>query len=204
MRAVTLSGKMTVPEVHSDDGVIAWEDGEGLRLVLIHGMFGDYLDWEPVLATLAERYHVVAVDLPGFGNAGKPDADYSAGFFLERLHGALGSAPLVLAGNSFGGQIAMLYTLAYPEQVERLILVDTGGLVNFSDVQKQWLLSRFPEPVLRALTPEIHQTMFRPLFVNGSPRLDRYIAKHDAKLSRVDYPEYTRALMRSMRLSVNT
>jgi pimeloyl-ACP methyl ester carboxylesterase len=57
--------------------------GKGPALVLIHGMFGDSLDWEPVLEPLSESHRVIAVDLPGFGASSKPRREYSADFFVS-------------------------------------------------------------------------------------------------------------------------
>jgi pimeloyl-ACP methyl ester carboxylesterase len=59
--------------------------GKGPSLVLIHGMFGDSLDWEPVLEPLSESHRVIAVDLAGFGASSKPHREYSADFFVSTL-----------------------------------------------------------------------------------------------------------------------
>jgi len=45
--------------------IVYFDRGTGPVLVLIHGMFGDYLDWEPVLAPLSRNYRLIAVDLIG-------------------------------------------------------------------------------------------------------------------------------------------
>src|ERR1051326_4820043 len=83
--------------------VCVYERGTGRPLLLIHGQFGDHLDWEPVLQPLSERYRVIAPDLPGFGDSSKPDASYSAEFFtrhLKLLLDALGVDRAAVAGNS--------------------------------------------------------------------------------------------------------
>src|SRR5258708_14811590 len=113
-----------------------YDRGRGPALVLIHGMFGDHLDWEPVLEGLAERHRVIAVDLPGFGESLKPDIDYDVCVFtlaLAELLDRLGIERAVFAGNSFGGQIAMAFALEHPERVEKLVLITTGGLHEYSE-----------------------------------------------------------------------
>src|SRR5216684_2404132 len=76
---------------------------------------------------------VVTVDLPGHGLTGATvENDYSqAGMvaFVENFTRALGiDRPFVLAGNSMGGHLAWRYTLAHPERVSKLVLVDAGGI----------------------------------------------------------------------------
>jgi pimeloyl-ACP methyl ester carboxylesterase len=77
--------------------------GKGPALVLIHGMFGDLLDWEPVLEPLAESHRVIAVDLPGFGASSKPPREYSADFFVSTLHESLALRSLRRAADPKNG-----------------------------------------------------------------------------------------------------
>src|ERR1043166_691919 len=63
--------------------------GKGPPMLLLHGMFGDYLDWEPVIEPLAERFRVIAVDLPGFGDSDKPDTEYDSELFIGAIRALL-------------------------------------------------------------------------------------------------------------------
>ncbi|MFQ5737712.1 MAG: alpha/beta fold hydrolase [Acidobacteriota bacterium] len=176
-------------------------------LVLIHGMFGDYLDWEPVLQPLARRQRVIAIDLPGFGASDKPNREYTGEFFVDSLHGLLqelGVQRATLVGNSFGGQIALLYALRYPGEVERLILVDSGGFRPFTEEEKALTRQRFGEAAIAALTPEINEMLFAPLFTAPTEIRQRYLQKQNAKLARADYLAYAHAVASSIQLSVST
>ena len=105
--------------------------GEGATLLLIHGIGGDWRTWEPVLDALAQRHHVVAVDLPGHGRSAKGAGDYSLGALacsLRDLGGALGVERATVVGHSLGGGIAMQFAYQFPERCERLVLVSSGGL----------------------------------------------------------------------------
>jgi pimeloyl-ACP methyl ester carboxylesterase len=62
-----------------------YDCGEKAPLVLIHGMFGDFLDWEPVLEPLSQSLRVIAVDFPSFGLSSKPRREYTAEFFVVTL-----------------------------------------------------------------------------------------------------------------------
>ena len=184
-----------------------YDRGSGPALLLIHGMFGDHLDWEPVLESLAERRRVIAVDLPGFGDSAKPDIDYSASTFTQqivKLLDELGIERIAVAGNSFGGQIAMALALAHPERVEKLVLVTTGGLHSFREEEIESACERLSEVKLLNFTPAIHEVFFGRIFhMQGSDIQRRYIEKQNAKLARVDYPDYARVLNRCIRLSLS-
>jgi pimeloyl-ACP methyl ester carboxylesterase len=181
-----------------------YEHGSGPTLVLIHGMFGDHTDWEPTLASLSRNYRVIAPDLPGFGLSDKPDVDYNADFFLRSLQGflaAVNATPATLIGNSFGGELAILYTLQHPADLNALVLVSSGGLRPFSEQERRQIAIRFSEPILAKLTPQIHEWIFAPIFARHTADRERYISKQNAKLERADRPAYARALFRSMQLA---
>jgi pimeloyl-ACP methyl ester carboxylesterase len=95
-------------------------------LLLVHGL-GDEADtWRRVLPALAERYRVVAPDLPGFGRSSAPRRAGSAAFYartLAGLMGALGLARVTAVGHSGGAMIAQRLALGAPQLVERLALV---------------------------------------------------------------------------------
>jgi len=183
------------------------DQGRGSTLVLIHGQFGDHLDWDPVLEPLAKRHRVIAVDLPGFGDSDKPEREYTGAFFVDTLSKLLKKLKVkhaTFVGNSFGGQIAILYALRNSEQVDRLILVDSGGFREFSEQEKEVTRQRFSETAVRALTPQIQQAMFAPVFARTSEIQRRYLDKQNAKLKRADYPAYARVLPQTTLLSVST
>jgi abhydrolase domain-containing protein 6 len=184
-----------------------FENGSGPDLVLLHGMFGDYLDWEPVLGLLARRFHVVAPDLPGFGKSGKPDVAYDAEFFVKRLDGffaTLGLKEMILVGNSFGGQVAMLYALRHPEKVSQLVLVDSGGFREVPEAERAMARMILSRENLLAMPPAMIPLIFSKVFVKESAEKERYMAKQTAKLKTADYPEYVRAVVGSIDLSMAT
>ena len=105
--------------------------GSGPVVVLIHGMAGSSVTWEPVLDRLAEHCTVVAPDLLGHGESDKPRGDYSLGAHASSIRDlliALGHDRATIVGQSFGGGVAMQLAYQYPERCERLVLVASGGL----------------------------------------------------------------------------
>jgi pimeloyl-ACP methyl ester carboxylesterase len=132
--------------------------GDGPVMVLIHGMAGSSATWNAVLPSLAERYAVVAPDLPGHGDSAKPcTADYSLGAYASTVRDllvALGHQRATVVGQSLGGGIAMQYAYQFPERCERLVLVDSGGL------------GRDVAPLLRGLTFPGVEYLFPFLFTS--------------------------------------
>lgn len=105
--------------------------GSGPVLLLIHGMAGTCENWRGVLEPLAHRYTVIAPDLPGHGVSAAGSGDYSLGNLAAGLRDlllALGHEQATLVGHSLGGGIAMQFSYQFPEMVERLVLVSSGGL----------------------------------------------------------------------------
>ncbi len=100
-------------------------------VLLLHGFGADKSTWLWFARTLTERYHVIIVDLPGFGASDRPHGSYDVGTQAERLAAfvdALGIRRLHLAGHSMGGHIAALYAARYPDQVSSLALIANAGV----------------------------------------------------------------------------
>jgi len=107
------------------------EAGEGPVLLLIHGMGGSFENWQAVIEPLALGHTVIAPDLPGHGESAPGGGDYSLGALAAGLRDlllALDHERATLVGHSLGGGIAMQLTYQFPEMVERLVLVSSGGL----------------------------------------------------------------------------
>ncbi|MCU1450125.1 MAG: Alpha/beta hydrolase [Acidimicrobiales bacterium] len=105
--------------------------GEGPAIVLVHGLAGSSTTWRGVMPSLAERYTVVAPDLLGHGQSGKPRGDYSLGAYASGIRDllvALDIEKATFVGHSLGGGIAMQLAYQFPERCERLVLVASGGL----------------------------------------------------------------------------
>jgi pimeloyl-ACP methyl ester carboxylesterase len=184
-----------------------WDErGDGPPLLLIHGMWGDHLDWEPVLDPLALRRRVVAVDLPGFGRSATNAIEYTAEFFRDRTIQLLDDLRIescAICGNSFGAQIAMALALEAPKRVEKLILAGSGGLRRFSRNDIEQALGLRSESALRALTPELNAMMFSRLFAEQGGEIQRrYLTKQNAKLQNPGYAEYVHTVHCCMRLAV--
>ena len=106
--------------------------GEGQPIVFLHGWGGEMASFGPIPSILADRFQVVAVDLPGFGKSPLPSqpwgtADYAD--FVASFLRATEAAPATLVGHSFGGRVSLSLAARYPDLVSKLILVDSAGIV---------------------------------------------------------------------------
>ena len=105
--------------------------GDGPPVVLIHGMVNSSKHWEQVALALADRYTVVAPDLLGHGDSAAVRGDYSLGAHacsIRDLLTTIGIDRATVVGHSLGGGIAMQFFYQFPQRVERLALISSGGL----------------------------------------------------------------------------
>ncbi|TCB04582.1 alpha/beta fold hydrolase, partial [Acinetobacter sp. ANC 4641] len=109
------SGERTILMVHgSGPGVTAWAN------------------WRLVMPELSKQARVIAPDMLGFGYTERPEGvSYNKAVWVQQvkdLLDALDIDQVDLVGNSFGGSIALAFTIAYPERVRRLVLMGSVGV----------------------------------------------------------------------------
>lgn len=100
--------------------------GGGYPLVLLHAGVADSRMWDEQFATFAQHYRVVRYDLRGFGQSAVPTAAFRSYEELAQLLKHLRIARAHIVGISYGGKIALDFTLAHPEMVNALVLVAPG------------------------------------------------------------------------------
>jgi pimeloyl-ACP methyl ester carboxylesterase len=104
---------------------------DSLPIVLLHGTGASLHTYDAWVAVLKNERRVVRMDLPAFGLTGPfPDGNYSIENYIDFIHRFLSAKRItkcILAGNSLGGQIAYRFTIAHPQMVDKLILIDAAG-----------------------------------------------------------------------------
>lgn len=101
-------------------------------VVFIHGLGGQWRNWLANLPVVAAQRRTVALDLPGFGGSPMPPERISIPGYarvVDALCERLGLEQVALVGNSMGGFVAAELAITNPARVERLVLVDSAGLV---------------------------------------------------------------------------
>jgi len=150
------------------------EKGNGAPVLLIHGL-GEFLEvWWFNIGPLSEHYRVYAMDLPGCGLSDKPPVNYTLPFatkFIADFMQALGIERVHLVGHSLGGLIGLNMAISFPSRVDKLILVDCGGLGK--DVSFLYRVCTLPvigemivKPTIRAfLGHGIRRAFYNPALV---------------------------------------
>lgn len=110
------------------------EGGQGRPLLLLHGFGGDKDNWTRVSRYLTPHYHVIAVDLPGYGDSTRPGLDQVHIADNVRYVGEIAEALQLdrfdLGGSSMGGWIAASYAAAHAERVDSLWLLAPAGVAS--------------------------------------------------------------------------
>ena len=170
--------------------MVVYEAGRGnaREILLVHGI-GDEAarDFRDHIAWLKKSFHVVAVDLPGFGQSDKANALYSPGNYarvLKVVAGRFLHGPFALVGHSMGAVVSLRYAAAYPDDVLRLALVDAPGVLHSSSTTSQYLARfglEFVPPaadpadwlvnLARKLLAPLQQLHLDPQVILSSPQL---------------------------------
>ncbi|WP_173059040.1 alpha/beta fold hydrolase [Phytohabitans houttuyneae] len=118
-----------------------WPASGGVPFVLVHGLASNALMWDEVGSRLAAAGHpAYAPDARGHGASDDPPTGYDSATFaadLAAVHEQLGITRAVLAGHSWGGNVAVRFTAEHPARVAALALVD-GGWIDPSAAFDSW------------------------------------------------------------------
>jgi pimeloyl-ACP methyl ester carboxylesterase len=161
------------------------EAGKGPPLVLIHDYLASRVAWDDVLPRLSERFHVIAPDLPGFGESEKPPPSryrYDFEAFSESLVdlcAAVGLGRVSLCGHALGGAVALTLAATHAHLVNKLVLVNP------------LVYPPRPDPLSRvAAIPVLGPFVFKQLFGRALFRsrfLPRAPGSADGATRRVDH-----------------
>lgn len=193
------------------------DEGTGPVVVLFHANFSNLIDWDPWVDALKDRYRVVRVDMTSHGLTGPdPTGDYTLPRTLaltEKFIDALGIDKATLGGTSLGGTVAIHYTAAHPERVERLILLSPGSLEGREqkrrgNVPKAAYVLKYILP--RALPESMLRSGFAPPAEPPEELIDRWYdmwmreGQREAQLDRLTQYESgdIEGLVRSIRVPV--
>ncbi len=112
--------------------------GQGEPLILLHGFGASTYSWRNVMPALAASFHVIAVDLNGFGYTQRPRTfeSYSRegqAALVLRVMDALGLESAHLMGHSYGGGLSLFIASRHPQRVRSLVLVDSSAPTYAND-----------------------------------------------------------------------
>lgn len=122
---------------------------DGPAVILLHGLGATNVSMATLIADLARTHRVIAPDLPGFGESGKPLRPLHAAFYakwLVKFLDVLGIDKATAIGNSMGGRIALELGLRAPDRTDRLVLLAPS---------MAWRSFRQFVPLVQMLRPEM-------------------------------------------------
>lgn len=105
---------------------------QGPAMLLVHGGGASLHTWQSLIDRLGGDYRIITLDLPGHGLSGMPEGQSfrydEAVAAVEAVRHKLGLNAFILGGNSLGGSVGWRYTLAHPDRIRALLLLDAGGM----------------------------------------------------------------------------
>ena len=116
--------------------------GSGNPVILLHGYAQNSHMWRPLMLQLAKSHTVIAPDLRGFGQSSKPTTGYDKKTMAHDVHAlaqSLGYQHEVVVGHDIGLMVAYAYAAQYPNEVDRIVLMD-AFLPGVGDWTTVWLL----------------------------------------------------------------
>jgi len=113
--------------------------GRGPAVILLHGYTQTSLMWRPIIPLLAEKFTVIAPDLPGIGDSGIPENGLDMKSAATRVHAlvkSLGIEKARVVGHDIGLMVAYAYAAQFPSEVEKLVVMDAflPGVAGWEDV----------------------------------------------------------------------
>src|SRR5262245_56265100 len=111
------------------------EAGSGPSVIMLHGSgpgVSATANWQYNIPVLAEKFHVLAPDLVGFGGTERPgDIGYSRRSWPDHVWASLdanGIEKTAIVGNSLGGRIALQMATDRPDRISRMVLMGSPGV----------------------------------------------------------------------------
>lgn len=107
-------------------------EGKGKNVLVLHGWGANIDTILPIVNILKEDFKVFAIDLPGFGKSQIPKEVFDSKDYARIVKGFIDKMKIdkvTLIGHSFGGKISILLGAYYPELIEKIVLIDSAGLI---------------------------------------------------------------------------
>jgi len=174
--------------------------GHGPTLILLHGYTQTSRMWRPIIPPLAEKFTVIAPDLPGIGDSAIPKDGLDMKAAAIRIHGlakSLGIEKARVVGHDIGLMVAYAYAAQFPAETEKLVLMDAflPGVAGWETVYNNpgiWHF-RFNGPTPEALVRGRERVYFEHFW-------NDFAADQKQSLSKADRTAYTAAYARRGRM----
>jgi len=173
------------------------DKGQGEPILFIHGVGSDLSQWDRNYPDLIKNHRVLGIDLPGFGKSDKPRIDYTLDFYstvIETLLTRQEIEKVTLVGHSFGGHLATYFSLHHKERVKNLIIVDAAGIQEFTQQQKQFILTQYDIQKLSNPNPNEIRFGLQMGFVKWEDTYEKTVRERIALSKSPEYKDYAFAV----------
>ncbi len=157
-------------------------------MVLIHGL-GDSAsrDWSKLAPLFKDKYHVLMIDLPGFGNSGgelkiKPNPERYARSVQKIIDQFKRSEKVIMVGHSMGAAITLSYLHLFPNLVEKAILISTAGVLERTVYAKE--LTQLNSNLKDKNGMELRYTNIFNSYTNKMSNMSLELVSYAAKVTR--------------------
>jgi pimeloyl-ACP methyl ester carboxylesterase len=198
-----LNYRVTVNKIDLSDGIeLAYTDeGSGETILFIHGL-GSYIPaYDKIIPELSKNYRCIAIDLPGYGKSSKEPHSGMMTFYADVIHEFAKEMELgqfSMAGHSMGGQISMVYSIKWPEEIKNLILFAPAGFERFSAGQKEWFVDVMTPLLVKSTTYEGIETNLAYNFFKMPKDAEFMITDRMAMRTASDFENYCYAVSNSV------
>ncbi|MCE9499998.1 MAG: alpha/beta hydrolase [Leptospira sp.] len=139
------------------------EGGKGDTILLVHGFAADKDNWTRFSRFLTPNYHVIALDVPGFGESSKINSEkYDTESQIKRINRfteIMGLKTFHIVGNSMGGRIAGMFTAKFPEKVRSLALFNSAGVTSPVKSEVRKAIDRGENPLIAKTTDDFDRIL---------------------------------------------
>ncbi|HEV3136950.1 MAG TPA: alpha/beta fold hydrolase [Pirellulales bacterium] len=176
------------------------ERGAGMPIVLLHGFPLDHSMWEAQIAHLAQRWHVIALDLRGFGGSQITPGTVTMRQMADDLNALLDllaiDRPVAVCGLSMGGYVAFQFWRHYGSRMRALVLCDTRATADTPEAAAS--RRKIVEHVLRAGTEYVAEAMLPKLFAPATFQNDPSVIEFERQKILRAAPEGVAAALRGI------
>lgn len=141
-------------------------------VILLHGWAANIDTMIPISNIIKDRYRVILLDLPGFGKSQEPKEVYNSFNYVDivlEFMDKLNIESATFIGHSFGGKISSIIAANHPERVDKLILIDSAGIIP----------KRKPEYYFKVYSFKLMRWFYTGLpFGNKEERLEKFRNKY--------------------------
>ena len=161
--------------------------GEGPLMIFLHGFPEFWYSWRHQIKAFSKDYKVVAIDMRGYNNSDKPkeQSAYTLAELVKDVKGViqgLGYERCTLVGHDWGGAIAWAFAYAYPQLLDRLIVLNLPHPAKFAEglrtpqqLLRSWYIALFQLPLLpEFLLQANHYAAIRSVFKNQAVSPDAF------------------------------